>query len=61
MPVRKQAHTAKAAPSKGAVLVSKYRARANRLSDEERLNLRANAMSLIYGNQSGNAAHTRSR
>ena len=51
----------KEAPSKGAVLAAKYRARANSLSDEERQRHRAHAMSLIYGNPNGPAVRARSR
>jgi hypothetical protein len=61
MATRKIVRPAKDAPSKGAVLAAKYRARANALSDEERQSHRAHAMSLIYGNPHGLAAHARSR
>ena len=53
MAKRTPVQSAKEAPSKGAVLGAKYRARAKTLSVEERLRHRASALSLIYGNPAG--------
>lgn len=58
---RKPAQFLKEVPTKGTALAAKYRARANALTDEERQRHRAHAMSLIYGNPHGPAAHARSR
>ncbi len=59
MTTRKTTRTVKAALTKGTVLAGKYRARANALSDQERQNHRAHAMSLIYGKPHGSAVHAR--
>lgn len=59
MATRKTVRLAKTAPSKGTLLAAKYRARANTLTDEQRLTHRASAMSLIYGNPHGPAVHAR--
>ena len=61
MAKRMPVQPAKEAPSKGAVLATKYRARASGLSVEERRRHRAGAMSLIYGNPAGQPVHARSR
>ncbi len=49
----------KTVPSKGTVLARKYRVRANVLSDQDRQDHRAHAMSLIYGKPLAPAAHAR--
>lgn len=57
MATRKRARPAKEAQTKGAVLAAKYRARANSMTDEERQQHRARAMSLIYGKPNGPTVH----
>lgn len=58
---RKPAQLAKEVPSRGTALAVKYRARANHLTDAERQQHRAHAMSLIHGASPGPAVHARSR
>jgi hypothetical protein len=60
MATRKATRPIKEVPTKGAVMAAKYRALANKLTDEERLRLRAHAMSVIYGNPDGHPVHARS-
>ena len=45
----------------GTQIAAKLRARANHLTDEQRLAHRAAAMRIIYGNSSTQASHARSR
>ena len=53
--------TPKGKPSIGTQIAAKLRSRANHLTDAQRLEHRAAAMSIIYGNPGTQVSHARSR